>query len=161
MDDATKERLRLDALHNEELLHIGKIQKQEREHISQTHAQAREHHKMMLNLQHQAVHDAAITRQEKLNQQEYEHRERILKLERQYALTEVAAEPKEPCPESENAGSRNEAAAEPEQGFPDSGNTESGNGNPEDVASKKGSKAEYFSNMANRAAERGADKRRV
>lgn len=161
MDDATKERLRLDALHNEELLHIGRIQEQEREHIAQIHAQAREHHKIMLDLQHQAFHDAAITRQDKLNQQEYEHRERILKVERQYALNEVAAEPKEPCPESENAGSGNEAAAEPEPGFPDSGNLGSENGNPEGVASKKGSKAEYFSNMAKRAAERGADKRRV
>lgn len=109
---------------------------------------------MLLDLQHQAVHDAAITRQDKLNKQEYEHRERILKLERQYAIIEGAAEPKESCPEYENAGCGNEAVAEPEQGFPNSGNPGSGNGNPEGVASNKGSKAEYISKMAQRADKR-------
>lgn len=143
MDDATIEKLNLDALHNEELLRVGKIQ-----------AQAREHRKLMLDLEHQAVHDATVTRQKALNEQEYEHRKRILKLEHQYASPEIAAELRGSVPQSESetetAGSTREPGAGPEERL-----AQSGNGEPEKKTPRKiGSKAEEFLKMAKKAAER-------
>ena len=65
-------------------------------------AQAREHRKLMLHLEHQTIHDPAITRQEVLNEQEYEHHELLLKLERQYASSEIANGPRKMVLESLN-----------------------------------------------------------
>ena len=109
MDEATKERLRLNALHDEELLRIGKTQEQQREHIAQIQAQERDHHKLILDIEHQAVHEASIIRQEALDEQHYKHRKRILKLERQSASTERAIEPSESVSESDSTGSRNKS----------------------------------------------------
>lgn len=88
------------------------------------------------------IHDATITRQRDLNQLEYEHRERILKLERRYASTDIVAEPGQSFPESENS--------------PDCEHKGFTIGDSEGEASKKDNKAEFFTNMAKRAAERGA-----
>lgn len=52
------------------------------------------------------VHDAAITRQKALNKQNHKHRERIIKLEHQYASPETVVGPRESIPESEDVGSR-------------------------------------------------------
>ena len=156
MEDATKERLRLDTLHDEELHRIDKAQEQERAHLAQIQAQKYEHQKVMLDLEHQAT----VTRQRALNEQEYEHRERMLKLERQYASLEKVAEPTQSLPESKNMESPSEAAADPGQGLTESRNMGSSNHESQDRPSKAGSKAEYFKNMAKRAAERGVDKRR-
>lgn len=90
------------------LLRLDKTQEQKREHVAQTQAEARAHRELILDLEHQAVQDAAITRQKALNEQKYEHRKRILKLERQYASTEIAVEPRRSISESENAGPGNE-----------------------------------------------------
>lgn len=141
MNDATKERLRLDALHNEELDRFSIIQEQEREH--------------------QAVHDAAIIRQKPLNEQEYEHRELTLKLERGYASTEMAVELKESILESKNAGSTSRAAVESEEIFTESGSAGSGNENPGAMTSKKGRlKVEEIRKSMARAKESVAEKRR-
>lgn len=161
MDDAIKEKLRLDTLHDEELLRIRKTQEQEREHIVRTQAQAREHLKLTLDLEHHAIHDAAIARQKALNEQNYEHRERLLKLERQYASSEIALKPNESVPESENAGSRNEAAVDTEERFTEPESAGSGNEDSGERASMKGkSKVEFFVQIAKNAAERGAERRR-
>ena len=81
----------------------------------------------------------------------------MLKLERQFASTETAEEPKKSLSESEDSGSRNEAAVEPKQtsiefwnaeftndvavepehGFRDMGNTGSGNEKSEKNLSRK------------------------
>ena len=70
------------APYNEELLRIGKTQEQQREHIAQIQAQTRDHHKLILDIEHQAVHEATITLQKALNKQHYKHRECNLKLKR-------------------------------------------------------------------------------
>ena len=110
MGDATKERLRLDARHNDELLRSGKTQVQNQQHIAQIQAQAREHRKLMLDLEHKAIHHAALARQKALNEDKYQHRERILKLERQYTSTKVTVEPRGLATGFENEGTENEAA---------------------------------------------------
>ena len=132
MEEATKGKLRLDALLKEELLCIVKAE-----------AQGREHRKPMLAIEHQAVHDAAITRQKALSEQEHEHRKRILHwLERQYASTDIAPGFRESVPESapESAGSSKDAVAEPRTGFAESGNDHSEDKTPKE----SGSKAEEF-----------------
>lgn len=91
MDDATtREIARLNALHNDELRHTGELQAQKRYHTVQMQAQAREHRRMMLHIEHTAIHGAAIARQEALNNQKYKHRERMLQLERSDALARIA-----------------------------------------------------------------------
>ncbi|KAL9077156.1 MAG: hypothetical protein Q9161_000422 [Pseudevernia consocians] len=142
MDDATKEKLNLDTLHNEELLRVEKTQ-----------AQARELRKLVLDFEHQAVHDATIARQKALNEQEYEHRKRILQLDHQYASPKIVAELRGSVPESkletETAGSTREPGAESKERF-----AQSGNGKSEKTPKKSGSKAEEFLRMAKKAAER-------
>ncbi|KAL9137348.1 MAG: hypothetical protein Q9175_001448 [Cornicularia normoerica] len=81
MDNATIERLRLNALHDEQLRRLIKAQNQKYEH-----------RKRMLDLEHKSIHDAAIRRQKALNEQEYEQRERMLKLEHDYACLQAAHE---------------------------------------------------------------------
>ena len=110
----------------------------------------------MLDLEHQAI----VIRQRALNEQEYEHRERVLKLERQYALTEIVVEPTRSFPESKDVDSPGEAVVNSGQGLTESGDTGPSNHKPQDRLSKAGSKVELFMNLAKRAAERGADKRR-
>lgn len=95
---AIKARLCLDVPHHEQLLYIGKSQAQKCQHIAQTLAQAREHRGSMLDLEHQAIHDSAITRQEILNEQNYGHHKRLLKLERKYASPEIAIAPRKLVP---------------------------------------------------------------
>ena len=153
MDDATKERLRLDALHNDELRRIDMAQKQERAHIAQIQGQNYNHQKAMLDLEHKAT----ITHQRALNDQEYEHRKRMLKLEHQYTPATIVVEPTQSFPECTDSESPSEAAANPGQGLTESGDTGSSNHKPQDRPS---SKADYFMSMAKRAAERRADKRR-
>lgn len=172
MESATEENLHLEALHKQELYRRGRIQEQEREHIAQIQgqtrehiaqiqAQTREHRKNMLDLEHQAVHDAAITRQEALNQQEYEHRKRMLKLERQFATGEIEDELRQSVSESENLRPTNEAVIEPEPRFSESQNAGSGNENLEDQKSGKGRlKAEDIRKFAEAAAKRVAEKKR-
>ena len=113
MDDATEERHRLDTLHDEELCRTRKAQEQTRDHIARIQAQTREHRKILLDIEHQANLDAAITLQKALHEQHYQHRERILKLECQYASVGSGAEPGESAPESEDAESGNKATVEP------------------------------------------------
>ncbi|CAF9926874.1 hypothetical protein IMSHALPRED_007075 [Imshaugia aleurites] len=149
MDDATKERLRLDTLHDEILLRHKKTQEQEREHVAQLQAQERAHQ--------QALHD-----------QNFEQRKRMLALERQYAATELATKPRdsipecenaelapgEPAPGSDNPGPRNEAAVEAKNKFTASKNWGSLG---EDAVKKKGkSRAGVFMGFAESAAKRAA-----
>ena len=167
MESATEEILHLEALHNQELYRMSKIQEQEREHIAQiqgqarehiaqTQAQTREHRKNMLDLEH----DAAITRQEALNQQEYEHRKRMLKLEHQHTSGDTADEHRQSVPGSENLRPTNEAAVEPKPRFSDSQNAGSGNEDLEDQTSGKGRlKAEDIRKFVVAAAKRAAEKR--
>lgn len=56
---------------------IGKPQGQKREHVAQIQAETREHRELILDLEHQAVHDEAITRQKALNEQKYEPRRHL------------------------------------------------------------------------------------
>ena len=79
----------------------------------------------------------------------------MLKLECQYASTEIAAELTRSFAESKDVVSPSEAAADPGQGLTESGDTGSSNHKLQD----RPSKADYFKNMAKRAAERGSDKR--
>ena len=83
----------------------------------------------------------------------------MLKLERQYALTEIVVEPTRSFPESKDVESPGEAVANSGQGLTESGDTGPSNHKPQDRLSKAGSKAELFMNLAKIAAERGADKR--
>ena len=83
----------------------------------------------------------------------------MLKLERQYASTEIVAKPTQSFPETEDVESPGEAVADPGQGLTEFGDTESSNPKPQDRLSKAGNKTDFFLNMAKRAAERGADKR--
>lgn len=94
---------------------MGKSQAQTRQHIAQTQAQAREQRKFMLDLEHQAIHDPAITLQEILNEQKYEHHECLLKLERHYASPEIAIGPPKMVPGSFIVGSRDEPAFPPRE----------------------------------------------
>lgn len=163
MDDATEERLRLDALHHEELLRIAKTQEQERKH-----------REWMLDHEHQAVHNAALNSQKAPNAQDYEHRKRTLKLERQYALTGPTLEPRKSVTEPESAvlsngavvesgdqvlgskgsDSENKAMFESEERFTESKNAESLNS-----LKKEGrSKAQIFMGFAENAAQRAAKK---
>ena len=165
MDDATKERLRLDALHHEELLRIAKTQEQERKHRELT-----------LDHEHQAVHNAALSCQKAPNAQDYEHRKRTLKLERQYASTGPTLEPRKSVTEPESAilsdgavvesgdqvlgpkgsDSEDEAMFEAEERFTESKNAESLN---EYSPKKEGrSKAQIFMGFAENAAQRAAKK---
>ena len=176
MDDAAEERHRLDILHEEELLRTRKAQEQTRDHIAQIQAQARGHHKLMLDLEH----DAAITRQKALHEENYQHRERILKLEQQYASAGSGVERGEPIPElqdtesrneatvepgrglmmaSENAGSSNVAAVEGKEGLAAPRDAGSGRGSSGDNVPKKSSRVEYFKDMARKAADRSVEKR--
>ncbi|KAL9136482.1 MAG: hypothetical protein Q9175_002317 [Cornicularia normoerica] len=163
---APEERLRLDTLHNEELHRFGKTQEQERNHIAQKQAQEREHRRLMLGIEHQAIHDAAITRQQALNQQEFEQRERMLKLERQYASTKMAVEPGESVPEPEdaasgNAGLGNEAMVVSRERVLESENVGPGNGDSKAKMSKKGrSRVEEFEGFAKAAAKRKEEEKR-
>ncbi len=92
MDVATKERIRLNALHDEELRRDAKAKEQEYEH-----------RKRMLNLEHGLNHDAAIKRTKELNmlallhhecilELDFTHRERVLKAEHWYKLSAERAE---------------------------------------------------------------------
>ena len=182
MDDATtttEERLRLDTLHDEELLRIRKAQEQERDHVAQLQAQTREHHKLMLDVQHQAIHDAALTRQTALYEQEYRHRERILRLERQYASAGSGTELRGPGPGFKDAGLGDEAtvelgrglmmasedvesstmaAVDDEEGFAAPRDAGSGRESSGENVPKKGSRAGYFMAMAKKAADRAMER---
>ena len=165
MDDATEERLRLDALHHEELLQIAKTQEQERKH-----------REWMLDHEHQAVHNAALNSQKAPNAQDFEHRKRTLKLERQDASTGPTLEPGKSVTEPESAVLSNEAVVESgdqvlgskrsdsdseatfesEERFTESKNVES---SFEDSPKKEGrSKAQIFMGFAENAARRAAEK---
>ena len=84
----------------------------------------------------------------------------MLKLERQYASTEIMAEPTLSFSESKDVESSGEPVADPGQGFTEPGDTGSSNHKSWDRLPKAGSKADVLMKMAKRAAERGADKRR-
>ncbi len=92
MDEATKERFRLNALHDEELRRDAKAKEQEYEY-----------RKRMLNLEHGLNHDAAIKRTKELNmlallhherilELDFNHRERLLKTEHWFKLSAERAE---------------------------------------------------------------------
>ena len=161
--DAIEEKLRLDALHSEQLLRVAKTQEQERNHIAQIQAQERKHHQQMLDIQHQANYNASLALQRANHQQEFEHRKRMLGLAHRHPSSEKATQTRDPTPESEENQFRDEGTVrfekpiEYENAGP-AGVGIGGFGNK--ISKERESRAEVFSGFARAAAKRDEEKKR-
>ena len=161
--DATEEKLRLDVLHSEQLLRVAETQEQERNHIAQKQAQEREHHKQMLDVEHLANYNASLVLQRAHDQQEFEHRERMLRLEFQRPSSEKATQTRESTPGSEDNQPRSEGTVASED-ILESENPEpagagiGGFGNK--MSKGRESRAEIFSGFARAAVKRDKEKKR-
>ena len=154
--DATEEKLRLDVLHSEQLLRVAKTQEQERNHIAQKQAQERNHHQQMLDIEHRANYNASLVLQRAHDQQELEHRERMLRLEIQRTSSEKATQTEDNQPGNEGAlGSEDNLGSE-KAGPAGAGIGGFGNERSEG----RQSRAEIFSEFARAAAKREEEKKR-
>ena len=160
--DATEEKLRLDALHNEQLLRVAKTQEQERNHIAQKQAQERKHHQQMLDIQHRANYDASLALQRAYHQQEFDHHERMLGLSYRHSSSEKATQTRDPTPGSEKNQSRDEATVEFEEsiGSDNTGPAGAGIGENGNKTMGRESRAEIFSGFARAAAKRDEEKKK-
>ena len=161
--DATEEKLRLDALHSEQLLRVAKTQKQELNHIAQKQAQERKHHQQMLDIEHRACYNASLALQRAHDEQEFQHRQRMLRLELQRPSSEKATQTRDSSPGSENNQSRDEGIVEIEETLrsQNAGPAGAGIGGFGNKVSKgRESRAEIFSGFARAAEKRDEEKKR-
>ena len=161
--DATEEKLRLDALHNEQLLRIAKTQEQERNHIAQKQAQERNHHQHMLDIEHRAYYDASLALQRAHDEQEFLHRQRMLRLGLQRPSSEKATQTRDSSPRSEDNQSRDEGIVEFEETLGSQSTRLAGAGIGEfgnKMSEGRESRAEIFSGFARAAAKRDEEKKR-
>ena len=161
--DATEEKLRLDALHNEQLLLVAKTQEQERDHIAQKQGQERKHHQQMLDIQHRANHNASLALQRAHDEQEFQHRQRMLRLEIQRPSSEKATQTRDSSPRSEDNQSRDEGIVEFEETLGSQNEGPAGAGIGEfgnKMSEGRESRAEIFSGFARAAAKRDEEKKK-
>ena len=161
--DATEEKLRLDALHNEQLLRVAKSQEQELNHIAQKQAQERKHHQQMLDIEHRANYDASLALQRAYHQQEFEHHERMLGLSQRHSSSEKATQTRDLSPRTEDDQSRDQGTVEFEETI-GSNNAEPAGAVIGEFGNKmsegRESRAEIFSGFARAAAKRDEEKKK-
>lgn len=161
--DATEEKVRLDVLHSEQLLRVAKTQEQELNHIAQKQAQERNHHQQMLDIEHRAYYNASLALQQAHDEQEFQHRQRMLRLEIRRPSSEKATQTRDSPPRSEDNQSRDEGIV----GFGET--LESQNAGPagagigkfgNKMSEGRESRAEIFGGFARAAAKRDWEKKK-
>ena len=161
--DATEEKLRLDALHNEQLLRVAKTQEQELNHIARKQAQERMHLQQMLDIEHRAYYNASLALQRAHNQQELEHLERMLRLAHQHPSSEKATQTGDPTPGCEENQSKDEGTVEFEKPLESENAGPAGAGIGEfgnKMSEGRENRVEIFSAFAKAAAKRDEEKKR-
>ena len=90
-----------------ELFRLSALHKEKKRILQETQDQEYEHRKRMLELENKYTNEAVINREKALSELAYEHRKRMLALEHQPASPGLALAPAHKVTESEDAASKN------------------------------------------------------